>query len=111
MTAELRRLLAEATPVTLVYTLTHNSDSDVPYLIHTRGATVVADVASEPMAALIAAAVNALPALLDVAEKAQLPCNVLFSDDDAMRWSGLWVAIPKEDFAALRAALDRLGAS
>ena len=42
-------------------------------------------------------------------ETARLPRNVIlsnFATDDGRRFSGHWVAVPKEDFDALRAALE-----
>jgi len=47
---------------------------------------------------------RALHHLLNVEEKAHLKRNVVIGNDD--RFDGVWVAVPKEDFDALSAALN-----
>lgn len=50
-----------------------------------------------------------LAAVLAVVAAAQLPRNVAIHDEDtARRFKGEWVAVPRKDFDALRAALARL---
>ena len=72
--------------------------------------------------AFLVAAVDSLPdlldeveklraenrALLEVAEAARLKRNVFFTGSGNQKLKGDWVAIPREDFNALRSRVNRL---
>ena len=67
--AELRRLLAESARPGEVFRVAHGHHYS--YAVHDRAGWTVAECAGENWAHLIAAAVNALPGLLDALEKAE----------------------------------------
>lgn len=86
-----------------------------------KGFTRVATPSTSPAdygranAELIAAAVNALPRLIAIARAAALKRNAIARDFDlhtrggaTSPFVGEWVVIPREDFDALRDALDAL---
>ena len=67
--AELRRLLAESARPGEVFQVAYGHHYD--YAVHDRAGWTVAECAGENWVRLIAAAVNALPGLLDALEKAE----------------------------------------
>ena len=67
--AELRRLLAESARPGEVFQVAYGHHYD--YAVHDRAGWIVAEGAGKNWVRLIAAAVNALPGLLDALEKAE----------------------------------------